>query len=123
MLASTVQFSTNNQPPPPTPPPAPPPRQTNPTGSTHQTNGGTRSGQPRTRDNHPHPPPHPTHTCRSGERGPFPQDPTACLRTTPPPPGPPPHPTPHIGASGSTGSRPRAGDRTGQRSTLELRHE
>ena len=75
MLASTVQFSTTNQPSPHTTPPDPAPR-----------TGHDRYEDRETLDKttHPHPPP--------GDRGPFPQDPTACL----PPPArpPPPFPTP-----------------------------
>src|SRR5688572_6347486 len=61
MLASTVQFSTSNQ----TPPTCP--RQTR---APHRGHGGTRSRTALTRSN----------GC------PLPQDPTACLRTGPPPP-------------------------------------
>ena len=83
MLASTVQFSTNDQPPPP------PPHQTpdNPWQS-QQEPGGMRCRRPWRRN--PHPTREPPQRPPQGT-GPFLQDPTACLR---PPPDPDPVPRP-----------------------------
>jgi hypothetical protein len=90
MLASTVQFSTYDQ----TPPHTPPPNPTTPRGNWRYEN---RDG-PDTRQ----------------RANPLPQDPTACLRTEPPPPPRSTHPL----KERRTSSSDRAG-RTGQRSTLE----
>src|SRR3954452_14448798 len=98
MLASTVQFSTNNQPPPPPAPPARPP---------------TRSRRCETRDG-PAPEKAPA-TAHPRPRVPLPQDPTACLRPRF-------HPTTHVprtpGGAVLAGGQDTGG-RTGQRSTLE----
>src|SRR3954447_11924490 len=106
MLASTVQFSSYDESlriPHRQPPPGP--RQ--PTAD-HRTSGTTGTKPPQRQ----HPTPSPG-------AGPFPQDPTACL-----PPAPTHHHVPHHPPGGGrTSGGDQVTGRTGQRSTLELRHE
>src|SRR3954453_15322285 len=110
MLASTVQFSSYDESlriPHRQPPPGP----HQPTAD-HRTSGTTGTKPPQRQ----HPTPSPG-------AGPFPQDPTAC----PPPPAPthpraPPPAHQPDEPSGTSGGDQVTG-RTGQRSTLELRHE
>ncbi|SNT07177.1 hypothetical protein SAMN06893096_1182 [Geodermatophilus pulveris] len=120
MLASTVQFSTNDRPPPDPPPPDPTPPGVPATNTNTPDRQAVRGpGRPRHEDHRPHPRRPPTHTRRRPVRdgSPLPQDPTACLR---PPTRTRPRSTPTPGQGGGSYWGPAtAGDRTGQRSTLE----
>src|SRR4051794_11473320 len=106
MLASTVQFSTNNQPPPQAAAPDPTPPQGG-RRCTTQDSPGTKKA-PATPGGFP-----------PGPRSPLPQDPTACLRTPPAPDLRSTPTTPTREATAVPAGRPRPDIRTGQRSTLE----
>ena len=94
------------------------------TGTTERYDG--QAGLPKKK--HP-PPPHTARRLRAVGGGPFPQDPTACLRPdllTHPRSRPSPRPAPREGPAMDQRAVLAADDhpnRTGQRSTLELRHQ